>query len=77
MADAKNVKLVLEWEDAEGKPQSVRWEVDQAKVVHNETRNITPDHVELLKNGVDVKARACLEIKMDYVATVKAEEKKA
>ena len=76
MADLKNVRLVLEWEDSDGNPQSVRWAVDQAKVVHTETKNLTDDHVELLKNGVDVKARASLELKMEYLSTVKGEEKK-
>jgi len=76
MADLKNVKLLLEWEDADGKTQAVRWEVDAAKVVHTENKNLTQDHLELLKNGVDVRARATLELKMEYLSIVKGEEKK-
>jgi len=76
MVDSKNVRLVLEWEDLEGKPQSLRWEIDAARLTYNENRNITPDHLELLKTGTDVKARATLDVKLEYTSTVKADEKK-
>lgn len=74
MVEGKNVRVLIEWEDAEGKRQSQVWTMEKCKYEINPTRNVTPDHVELLRQGKEVQVRSSLDLKVEYVTTLKGEE---
>ena len=67
----KNIKLLLTYEDEQGRPAELRHDIPEGFVWYQAKRDIKNSHLETLKAGGETKVEATVEVKLTYTATMK------
>lgn len=72
--DASKIKIRFECQDSDGKWHSTNLELGKGSFKLVRSRDITDEHLEMLRQGKDVEVNARFDLKVEFTTVIKSED---